>query len=154
VETEMTDLGVAWALMLTPKQWMCLLKAFKNKHGHCDVPRKHSVKYMERSWNLGSWLNNRRTDRKNNVLDEDVETKMMNLGVAWVMMLTPKQWIFLLKTFKDEHGNFDVPRKHIMEYMGRKKDLGFWLNKQRNAKKRGDLDEDVETEMRNLGLVL
>jgi hypothetical protein len=38
---------------------------------------------MEGEWKIGIWLMNRRNDKKNDVLDEVVETEMTNLGVEW-----------------------------------------------------------------------
>jgi hypothetical protein len=138
-----------------PEEWMRVLKAYKDKHGDCNVPQRHIETYMECEWKLGSWLDRQRNAKKKGDLDEVVETEMTDLGVKWDKnKIITERWIFLLKAFKVKHGNFDVPQHHIMEYMERKKDLGRWLNKQRNAKKKNVLDKDVETEMKNLGVVL
>jgi hypothetical protein len=41
---------------------------------------------MGHKWNLGTWLDNRRKDKKKVVLDKVMETKMTDLGVEWVII--------------------------------------------------------------------
>jgi hypothetical protein len=38
---------------------------------------------MGHEWNLGTWLNTRRQDKKKGVLDKGVEIKLTDFGVEW-----------------------------------------------------------------------
>ena len=72
--------------------------------------------------------------------------------MGYVTMLTPEEWILVLEAFKDVHKHCNVPKKHTETHIGRGWKLGTWLNRQRNAKKKGVLDKVVETKMTDLGV--
>ena len=56
-----------------------LLLAFRDREGHCDVPKKHE----ERGVKLGNWLTNQRKLRKKGAMDAERERRLQEAGVRW-----------------------------------------------------------------------
>merc|ERR1712038_388755 len=141
------------------KKKLALLHAFKDEHGHCDVPANQPE--------LGRWVKSLRARHASGALQknhpEKVE-KLNELGIEWKSKdeTTPvdgtvaksyfKQGrqerfpkkLALLRDFKDEHGNCNVPKNHP--------ELGRWVQflRARNAsgglkKKNPGLVDELDT---------
>ena len=102
-----------------------LLIQFKEREGHLDVPQNH----QENDKNLGSWLSRQRYLYKKGILDEhrDFSTRQ-----RW------GEYYNLMLQFKKREGHLNVPQDHVED----DKNLGFWLNRQREAHKNGILEGD------------
>merc|ERR1719401_282134 len=118
------------------------LKEFKEEHGHCNVPYKHSG-------GLGEWVNNqRRAGKKGRPCLNDHRTqKLEELGFQWGIL--SDRWetrLRELKEFKEEHGHCNVPRKHPGG-------LGDWMRNQRSAHTKGRqcLDAGQTQKLEELG---
>ena len=83
-QERLEELGVIWNLQETRnnRNWMHkynLLVKFKEREGHCKVPRKH----VEGGENLGSWLNDQKKAHRKGKLDPVRYQKLDELGVEW-----------------------------------------------------------------------
>ena len=123
-----------------------LLIEYKGRVGHCNVPRFHKVDGK----NLGEWLSTQRNEKKRGTLDTVKEKQLEELGMVWDVL--EYEWdenIKLLVEYKDREGQFNFSYNHIKDG----KNLGNWLNTQRNEKKRGTLDAVKEKQLEELGRV-
>ena len=84
-QERLEELGVIW----NPKEvrdnrsWMNkyeLLVKFKEREGHCRVPKKH----VEDGENLGKWLSRQKEAHKKGKLDPERYQKLNGLGVVWI----------------------------------------------------------------------
>jgi hypothetical protein len=56
-----------------------LMKEFKKREGHCNVPRSHK----EDGASLGAWVNSQRRAKKMGKLDADRERRLEEVGPEW-----------------------------------------------------------------------
>ena len=82
---------------------------FKNKHGHCKVPRK-----FDENPHLGWWVCYMRDRMRQGKLDEHKVMRLNNIGFVWNFR---EKWnksfeerIASLKRFKSKYGHCLVPR--------------------------------------------
>ena len=123
-----------------------LLIAYKDEHGHCDVP----LSTVYRGENLGSWVQHRRADKKNGELSEDRIKRLDEIGFVWDVLEAAWEEMFgLLVAYKDEHGDCNMPQTTV--YRG--ESLGIWVGTQRKAKRKGNLSAKHIRRLENIGFV-
>jgi hypothetical protein len=59
---------------------LALLKQFKKREGHCNVPWSHT----EDETSLGTWLSNQRSQKQRRELYPDRQNRLEELGFEWV----------------------------------------------------------------------
>ena len=116
-----------------------LLKQFKEREGHCNVPYSHK----EDGINLGTWVNTQRQFKKKGKLDPERQQILADIGFEWVRVVVERRprvpWedIFsLLKQYQKREGHCNVPASHKEDGAN----LGIWVYNQRQFKKKGKLD--------------
>jgi superfamily II DNA or RNA helicase len=98
------------------------LKSFKDREGHCLVPRDH----LEGSFNLGRWVDHNR-QRESKLLSERKE-QLNDLGLVWDSQVKNYDaGIIALEKFKAREIHCRVPAVHLEE----KFKLGKWVQLQR-----------------------
>ena len=119
-------LGFVWDSI--KEQWeegFDKLQAFKEREGHCRVPRGHK----EGGFNLGVWVGKQRS-KKDKLTPERIE-RLDALGFVWDSI--KEQWeegFDKLQAFKEREGHCSVPQGHKEgEYP-----LGTWVSRQRVKK--------------------
>ncbi len=109
------------------------LSNFKNKHGHCNVPKE----YPENK-RLGGWVANQRTKNSKNKLASDRIDKLNQLGFSWNTLISSWEDMFTaLKEFQKTNGYCNVP-KDSKQYPK----LGIWVSVQRKEYKNNNLSEE------------
>ena len=109
-ERRLEEAGVTWDVL--DAQWeenFALLVEYRDREGHCDVPKKHE----ERGAKLGTWLGTQRKARKKGVLDAEKERRLEEAGVTWDVL--DAQWEENFEAaggVGDREGTCDVPRNH------------------------------------------
>lgn len=100
------------------------LLAFKNREGHCLIPKEH----LESGFHLGQWASFQRVSRE--VLSEVRRIKLDSLGFVWDVREAKWEEGFLrLIQFKEYHGHCSVPKdKKLADF-----NLGNWVDEQRNS---------------------
>ena len=146
---EMLDaLGFSW----DPKgdQWernFALLEQFKEREGHCNVPKSHK----EDGIKLGIWLNNQRSRRMK--LEESLQRRLEQLGVSWDPLADEWERNFaLLEQFKEREGHCNVSRSYKENGIN----IGIWLVNFRSVKegkRGGNLSAEQIERLENLGVV-
>jgi hypothetical protein len=130
-------LGFSWAPRETWDQHIHDLKAFKKKHGHCNVPWRYPLNPV-----LGWWVNGIRQRKRRGKLAEDRILLLNTLGFCWAMkprgvQVPWEQRINALKVYKKEHGHCNVSSKDRANHA-----LARWVANVRHRKKHGELTED------------
>ena len=115
-----------------------LLKAYKERDGHCKVPQSH----IEKGFRLGVWANKQR--RNKNALPAERRRRLDELGFVWgVVSDNWENGFSYLKSYKDREGHCRVPVDHRVNGFR----LGSWARNQRankdiiSAERRRRLDE-------------
>jgi hypothetical protein len=116
-----------------------LLKQFKTREGHCNVPRLHK----EDGANLGVWVSNQRQRKKMGKVDPDRQKILQEIGFRWAPVGNRRsapwdEMLSSLKQFKKREGHCNVPQSHTEDGAS----LGLWLTNQRQRKKMGKVDPD------------
>ena len=157
-------LGVSWDPL--EDQWernFALLEQYKEREGHCNVPRNHE----EGGANLGKWLHRQRQDRRGKgggKLSSERIKRLDKLGVIWELFDKAlgiswdpwhDQWernFALLEQFKEREGHCNVPHLHEEDGIN----LGRWLSRLRQIRK-GNRDGNLSCErierLESLGMI-
>ncbi len=124
------------------KQWVSELMKFKNKYGHCDVPRTYS-----NNPSLASWVSNVRVLYRNKKLECTKIQELNKLRFNWYPYDTMwNQWLSELIEFKKKHKHCNVP-------IGFKDNLPLagWVSRIRRSYRRGVLELNKVQELNKLG---
>lgn len=119
------------------------LKVFRDREGHCNVPREDP-----RYRSLAKWVNTQRVRNGRNALRQDRVHRLEELGFTWDTH--EEKWdhyIAELTRFRFEYGHCDVSSKDPQ-----RKKLARWLISQRRAKKRNTLAADRVLQLESLGV--
>jgi hypothetical protein len=112
------------------------LQAYKNTHGNCRVPDG-----WPENKQLASWVARQRVektkfdngDRKATITRERIK-RLNDIGFTWDLKEQAwDKWYGQLQTYKNTHGNCNVPRDR-----SENKPLGSWASKQRQQKTKFD----------------
>jgi hypothetical protein len=162
-QKRLEDAGLPWkTLSLAWDRRYTQLVAFKNQHGHCDVPCR-----WPESPQLANWVHIQRQKRKHGTLKEERRRKLDDLGFTWVAQLRHgyfpasmkhrqeqfnQQWdahFLALKQFKEQHGHCRVPRNSDDDSL--LYSVSVWVITQRMLARRGLLSEDRRERLDTLG---
>eukprot|EP00536_Pseudo-nitzschia_multiseries_P012591 jgi/Psemu1/290388/fgenesh1_pg.490_\ len=145
-EKRLARLGVEWEVYSKWDEMFELLVVYQQREGDCLVPQNHN----EAGKNLGIWMNNQRARKKAGSLTDQQCRDLEKIGVVWDV--ASAQWdsmVDLLVQYKERNGHCRVPQTHREDG----KNLGTWLNSQRQAKRNGVLDRAKEQQLEEIGMV-
>jgi predicted helicase len=116
------------------------LKAYKNKIGHCRVPKNYAVNRQ-----LAKWVEHQRNFRRQRLLNEERIRRLDEIGFLW----NPddeswEEYFNELLKFKTKYGHAIVEKD-----WSENPKLGRWVNKQRS--KRDQLDVDKVRRLDGIG---
>jgi hypothetical protein len=143
------EIGFEWVLFerRTNVPWeeiLSLLKQFKKREGHCNVPRWHE----EDGTSLGLWVKTQRQFKRKEKLDPDREEALEDIGFQRGASATWDETHAMLQEFKKKReGHCNVPHSHKEDRCS----LGSWANKQRTFKKVGKPDPDRDKLLEEVG---
>jgi superfamily II DNA or RNA helicase len=109
-------------------------KTYRDTHGHLRVPASY---VMDDGFPLGTWISNRRGERKRNKLPADHIAALDTLGMIWDAR--EDRWqrgIKAAQRYRKEHGDLLAPVSFIADDGFR---LGTWLFSARQRRKAGSL---------------
>ena len=138
IDVEILDrIGVSW------DKYFGALKRFRNREGHCRVPRLH----VECGIRLGDWVNSQREFAKTDLLLERRQL-LDSLGFTWDVysQLWDKNFAALEK-FYGREGHCNVPQKYSKDDVR----LGQWVADQR--KKTANLTPEQLRRLSNLSFI-
>lgn len=111
---------------------------WKNTHGHCAVPIAQGE--------LGTWVSKQRQLRKRGKLSNEKVDALDSLSFTWSTAEADWEEKFKrLCQWKVERGNASVPFNEG--------ELGWWVNTQRQCKRKGKLSPSREARLHSLGFV-
>ncbi|MDQ3843055.1 MAG: Helicase associated domain protein [Bacteroidota bacterium] len=138
---KLNAIGFEWDFL--EARWeenFALLLAYKEKYGHCRVPKTKPETYA-----LYVWCNNVRSDYKSGTLSAERIKKLESVGFMW--NITDALWHERYENLR-EHVN-----KHTWEGIYRKNLLlAGWVSKQRKSYKQGKLAEEKIMLLNMLGI--
>lgn len=117
------------------------LADYKKARGHSNPPQK-----CDDNQQLGIWVGNQRSERRKGKLSDDQIRQLDELGFSWAPR--DERWdstYTLLVEYKSTHGHCNAPSDWPV--------LGRWVNKQRQAAKRGALTKDRIERLNAIGFV-
>jgi hypothetical protein len=113
---------------------------------NCNVPRGH----QEDGYNLGSWVFVQRQTQNRGELDAERLCRLQKINFVWHAFEEQWEVMFrLLEQFKNREEHCNVPQRHKEDGSN----LGSWLFTQRKQKKKGDLNEDRQKRLEEIGVV-
>ena len=80
--TQLNGIEFTWVTRESPRpgdEWFELLKAYKEEHGHCRVPKRAEYGGLK----LGGWVDRQRTSQKSGKLSENRRTRLDDIGFCW-----------------------------------------------------------------------
>jgi hypothetical protein len=135
------ELGFAWSLVDAAwEEGFNRLKTYRDREGHCRVPRFHT----EDAFRLGMWVASQRSNK--DALSKQQRERLNGLVFVWDPLETA--WdhaIECLKRFKERAGHCEVP----IDYRVNGFRLGKWVSRQRQ--KRDKLTEQRRQQLNELG---
>jgi Helicase associated domain len=103
------------------KQMLRQLIAFKQKKGHCLVPRRIDGT----TWQLGFWVGNKRNEYRSGALDQDIIAILNELGFCWHKQHASFDFnVAALQDFKKKNGHMVIPQRYPD---GTVNSLGVWI---------------------------
>ena len=115
--------------------WLKLLRDYKEKHGHINIPRREKE--------LSMWIQMKRKEYKAGKLNEEVKAQLDELGIEWTHW---DSMFHKLEAFYEENGHFNVT-KSDETYKG----LASWVGTQRDKYKNRKMKEGEVTKLKELG---
>ena len=128
-------------LRTTTKERIEELRAYKEKHGDCNV----TYAFKKECPGLYNCLKRHRSAKRRGKLNPEVEAALNELGVQWENPLTTgfrSQELI----YKNQHGDFNVPWASE-EYSV----LTHWLRNQRWKRRQGKLNPEIEASLDEMG---
>ncbi|MGI8967035.1 MAG: helicase associated domain-containing protein, partial [Limisphaerales bacterium] len=128
--------AVAWEEMFE------VLVRYKTKHGDCNVPKD----WLENR-QLGTWVNEQRTGKKDGTLTDQRFQKLENIGFVWdVPDANWEEMFAALIEYKRKHGDCSVPHAWPSNPQ-----LATWIVTQRAAWRIGHLNENRVQRLGQIG---
>lgn len=138
-EDKLNDIGFVWNTVTA--MWderfrrLCLWRA---QHGHCAVPIAQG--------DLGIWVSKQRQLKKKRKLSQDKIDRLNSLAFTW--STTDADWddkFKRLTAWRRRNGHCSVPFNEG--------ELGWWVNTQRQCKRKGKLSGSRQKELDSIGFV-
>ena len=80
--SQLNAIAFTWVVGESPRPWdesFELMKAYKEEHGHCRVPKDAEYREVK----LGVWVNGQRKAHKAGKLSENRRTRLDDIGFCW-----------------------------------------------------------------------
>jgi hypothetical protein len=138
-QKRLDEIGVEWGstLAATWDETYALLKQFKKREGHCNVPLSHT----EDGANVGLWASAQRQLNRKKTLDPAERQKRLDeISFEWgsTLAATWDEMYALLKQFQKREGHCNVPRSHTEDGAN----VGQWASAQRQCNRKEKLDPE------------
>eukprot|EP00804_Cyclotella_cryptica_P020157 CCRYP_014932-RB/>CCRYP_014932-RB protein AED:0.07 eAED:0.07 QI:215/0.81/0.75/1/0.63/0.58/12/3112/737 len=152
--------GVASATPMSPDRWELRFQElceYKREYGDCNVPSSFAYRYKP---SLGAWVKRMRGLHNAGKLDHEKVMRLSQIGFDFFPSDTPTikssvRWnasFRHLKSYKDKHGNLEVPNGYRPVPGG--KQLDQWILRQRRLFKEDKLPVELIKKLEMLGLNL
>jgi ribosomal protein L28 len=126
-----------------------LLKAYKSKHGDCNVPQRY-----EKDKTLGNWVFNQRQYGRKGILPDKKIAQLDTIGFMWenvIEKVNDGKWNVMyekLEAYKSKNGDCNVPKVYEKD-----KKLGNWVFTQRRFRRKGILPDEKIAQLDAIGFM-
>jgi superfamily II DNA or RNA helicase len=122
-QRQLEEIGIVWSRQaLAYERAIAALKSFKEREGHCRVPRR----YIENGFNLGGWVDHQRQREQN--IDPERRKQLNTFGFIWDTGIDDfEDGIVALKKYIARENNCRISATHVED----KFKLGKWAQIQR-----------------------
>lgn len=140
---QLDELGFVWdPLKVQWEEGFRHLVTYKEREGHCRVPKRHS----ENGFPLGTWVSHQRAN--NHKMSSERRQRLEPLGFDWNPLSGRwREGFDYLRTYKRREGHCYVPYDHMENGYT----LGRWVIKQRH--KKGTMPIERRKQLDGLGFV-
>jgi hypothetical protein len=141
-EEKLAAVGITWASDFD-ERWderFSKLRAFKQKHGHCNPPKDLSL-------DLWQWVEYNRHRQKIGKMPPERKAKLDGMGFPWGNILYDRwnEFFGKLKAFKQTHGHCSPPMKV--------RELYNWGEYQRQRQRQGKLPAQRKEKLDDIGFI-
>lgn len=138
-EVKLNEIGFVWNTVIAMwEERFCRLKEWKKGNGHCSVPIAQGE--------LGTWVSKQRQLRKRGKLSAEKLTALNGLDFTWSRADADWEEKFKrLCEWTNARGHASVPFNEG--------ELGWWVNTQRQCKRKGKLSASREARLQSLRFV-
>jgi hypothetical protein len=122
------------------------LKAYRKKHGHCNIPQK-----SKGNPGLGAWVANQRNHYRRGELPKERIQRLNEIGFKWDLQDFDAAWetqFVALRTYQEEQGDCNIPQR-----WEENPTLARWTNTQRQRRKKGLLDAEQIQRLEEIGFI-
>jgi hypothetical protein len=142
---KLEQLNFIWDPLNTEREKMiATLRAFKEMHGHCNVPQRYL-----KNQKLGSWVATQRASHNKGKLPTELVSLLEELGLIWDPFEAAWEEKFLaLCEFKQLNGHCRVPKEY-----NENPPLGAWVSKQRKLFNKGKLSIERSQRLEAMGVI-
>jgi hypothetical protein len=139
---QLDELGFVWDALETKwAEGVRCLTIYKEREGHCRVPRPHK----ENGFALGQWVSNRRHSQ---TLSEARRQQLDKLGFVWgPYEANWEEGLGHLITYKEREGHCRVPKDHNENGFS----LGHWVGNRRSEE--GSMPAERRRQLDALGFI-
>jgi superfamily II DNA or RNA helicase len=121
--------------------------AYRERHGHLDVPTAHVA---SDEFRLGTWIVNQRKARREDRMPQDKIRALEDLGIVWDPLEAKwERGLAEARMYKDRYKDLRVHAKYVSP-SGYK--LGGWIADQRKARGQGRLPQGRVDKLNALGM--
>jgi ribosomal protein L7Ae-like RNA K-turn-binding protein len=138
------ELGFVWGAREAKwEEGFSYLTAYKDREGHCRVPKDHA----ESGFRLGQWVGVQRGFVN---LPDERRQRLSGLGFVWdTHEAAWEEGFSYLKAYKEREGHCQVPYKHVENSFR----LGGWVDTQRQWQRKGRMSQERLQRLNELGFV-
>ena len=116
---------------------------YKEQNGHSRVPQRYKANPQ-----LGQWVNKQRQHYKKNELLPEQKDRLEGIGFEWYLRLGWDERLEELKQYRQVKGDCSVPNQYDANPQ-----LGYWVQNQRQAYKKGKLSTGQIKSLECVGFV-
>ena len=146
---QLDDMGFVWDVgELWWQRGIQKLKDYRSEKGDLLVAHSHVT---SDGFNLGSWVNHRRTEKSSDKLSKEKIKQLDDMGFLWeAEELWWHRGFQKLEDYRSEKGDVLVPGSHVM-LDGFK--LGSWVSHRRRERSRDQLSKEKIKQLDDIGFV-
>ncbi|MUN41671.1 DEAD/DEAH box helicase [Actinomadura litoris] len=158
VPPDFADAITVRAVEATTPKWEVYygaLKAFRDRHGHLDLPRHHQVRAGALDLDVGDFVSWMRTYKRRGELSREREKLLDAIGMVWnAQDLRWERKYALAAAFYREHGHLLIPDSHVAaDQDGKEHKLGKWISVQRQYWADGRIRPARKNKLDTIGMI-
>ena len=159
-------IGMRFSTDKNEKEWMKnygLAEAYFNKNNNLEISQSFKtldgIDYDENGYKLGFWISRQRQSYKIGKLNKEQIELLEKIGMRFENrrnIINWEEYYKLAKVYYNKNNNLEIPRSFKtldgITYDESGHNLGFWINNQRKAYKRGKINKNKIKLLEKIGM--